>query len=509
MYEYSATLFWRYAEHFGVKEFTTINEPENQMTSWYFPPELSWLDNPPPNAWLLLFRDDDQPTGDGQILIDSMAEQYAAVAKIQRQALEDVRANLSDREQAALLKLHGPTNVVWTQLWEKAAPWLDSLDVHQYRPDRRAMRQVFRLVSSKAAAVGKPISCSEFNRQSGGFKLQDFPFNENAALEVLMLYLESLCLSGLGPAPCELVCLYIFAHPSTHRNYKHLLYGDMNQLDWNCTDSAPWKRDPSWYPTQEEMEIRNPTPAYRLMRMANRMLQHGQQADLHQTGIVNPTSAGPDDLHYELVSRVFHQEDGSWFCWIINPGDTACEGIRMVWPLDSLDGFSLMVRGGHALDPDQVLLYQEQAEGTETISLPAFGVAQWILSPSPLQDLTGITLQEKTHTPGTIEEGLSLFQTSRIEILHAETGTVIPDHWVTWGSSKPDVIRVESSGLVQRLRSGGGTITLTATTADGAHSASIQIKEDHPAPGRPGPMRHLGTVGLGESREESDSSSEN
>ncbi len=503
IYEYSATLFWRYAEHFGVNEFTTINEPENQLGSWYLPDSLSWLENPPPDAWSRLFRDDDQPTGDGLVLIQAMAQQYAAVANIQRQALEDVRATLTDRKQAAQLKLHGPTNVVWTQLWEKAAPWLDSLDVHQYRPDRRAMRQVFRLASSKAAAEGKPVSCSEFNRQSGGFKLQDFPFNEHAALEVLMLYLEAMCIGGLGPAPCELICLYIFAHPSTHRNYKHLLYGDMNQLDWSCQDSAPWKRDAAWYPTLEEMQIRNPTPAYRMMRMANRMLRSGGRATLHHTGMVNPTSAGPDDLHYGLVTRAFQLEDASWVCWVINPGETECKGVRVVWPAPGVSGSSLVIRGGTALDPDQVLHYEGFPDGTETVTLPANGISQWILSPSPLENLKGIRLSETSLTPGTLSKGLSLFQTTRLQVLNEESEALVDDCWITWTSSKPDVVRVEPSGLVQRLRSGGGEITLTATTVDGLHTAHVKVQEDQAAPGRPGPMRHLGTVGLGESREKS------
>jgi len=500
MYEYSATLFWRYAEHFGVREFTTINEPENQLTSWYFPPRLSWLEDSPPDAWRRLFRDDDNPTGDGLILIESMAEQYAAVVRIQRQALEDVRHAMTNREQAAQLKLHGPTNVVWTQLWEKAEPWLDSLDVHQYRPDRRAMRQVFRLVSSKAAAAGKPLSCTEFNRQSGGFKLQDFPFNDEAALEVLMLYLEALCTGGVGPADCDLACLYIFAHPSTHRNYKHLLYGDMNQLDWSCADSAPWKRDASWYPTAEEMQIRNPTPAYRMVRMVNRMLHTGVRASLHQTGMVNPTSAGPDDLHYGLVSRAFRIDRNSWICWVINPGDTDCKGVRVVWPVDGFEGAALVVRGGPALQPDQVLLYEENATGTETLTLPAKGVSQWILTPSPLHGLNGINLLETSLTPGSLSDGLQQYHTSRLQVLNIDTQQPVPDAWVTWTSSKPEVVRVESSGLVQRMRSGGGEITLTATTVDGTHTASVPVPEDHPAPGLPGPMRHLGTVGLGESR---------
>ncbi|GEM_PF-2234842 len=502
MYEYSCTLFWHYAEGFGVREFTTINEPENQFQSWYLPPELKWMEENPENVWGRLYRDDAEPSGDGLRFIESLADQYAAVVKIQRQALEDVRAALSDREQAATLRLHGPTNVVWTQLWEKAAPWLDSLDVHQYRPDRRAMRQVFRLVSSTAAASGKAVSCSEYNRQSGGFALEDFPFNRDSALEVFLLYLEALGLGSLGPAECELVCLYIFHHPSTHRNYKHLLYADMNMLDWDCGDRAPWKRAPAWYPTPEEMQIRHPTPAYRLMRMANRMLgREGFRGQLHPTGIVNPSSAGPDDLHYDLITRAYQVGEKEWHVWVINPTEKACKGVTLRWPMKELEGLSLLVRGGKVLESDKLLLFAPEASGAEILDIAPRGVQQWILAENPLAGLSSLQLEEQSFTPGSLEEGLELYQTSRLKLrglLEDGRSREIPDAYLNWSSSVPDVLSVESSGLVQRKRNGGGEVLLRAETVDGTHQVERLVSDGLPRQGWPAPLRHLGTVGLGE-----------
>ncbi len=59
-----------------------------------------------------------------------------------------------------------------------------------------------------------------------------------------------------------MACAYLFHFPATHRNYKALVYGDMNLVDWSGRDDRLWGRGDEWHPTLEEMQLRHATPAY-------------------------------------------------------------------------------------------------------------------------------------------------------------------------------------------------------------------------------------------------------
>ena len=507
LHEYAFALIWHSAANYGVQDFTTINEPENQLMCWFYPEELSWVAEPGADHWLKLFRDDAQPTGSGQKILALIADQYAATARVVRDALNDVQTALNQKDAAIRLRLHGPTNVVWKAMWERSAPFLDSLDLHHYNPDPETLNRVFTLASHQAHATGKPISCTEFNRRSGGTDLVDFAFNRRSALETVELYLQALQLGTVGPANADLVCLYLFSFPSTHRNYKHLVYGDMNLLDWSGRDQKPWDPPAACHPTFAEQQLRFATPAYHMIRLINRALclrpESGAETFWMPHGLNNPTSAGPDDLYFFLKIHALRGGDVVNL-FILNDSDQKAESVFL--NLASLDfspeGFVARVSDQH--DADRLHAYGSIQTGTLPLGcVPPRSLMSVRLGPDPLRGLQDIDLVEQTFTPGSVLPGgrLDLWQTTRLAVAGIDaTGAkhLLPPEFLHWESSCPRALRVDSGGLVQRVRGGAGPVTLTVTTADGRLKNVLTVPDCDPAPAHSGTHRHLGTAGLAE-----------
>lgn len=508
LHEYAFALIWHYAKEYGVRDFTTINEPENQLMCWFITEDLRWVEQPAADNWAKLFRDDRQPTGAGRKLLGLIADQYAATARIVRDALEDVQTILRATEDDRIrLRLHGPTNVVWKEFWTKASTFLDSLDLHHYNPDPASMRQVFTLASHKAHALSKPLSCTEFNRRSGGTDLVDFAFNWRSAFETVQLYLQALQIGTFGPADCDLACLYLFSFPSTHRNYKHLVYGDMNLLDWTGRDQKPWNLPVACYPTFEEQQLRFATPAYHMIRMINRALRRDSECAPApvwlQYGLNNPTSAGPDDLYFFLKIHVLRNGDAV-FIFILNDSDQTAE--RVLLDTSSLDitPQTFVIRLSDKNHADQLHAYG--STGNEPLligKVPPQSLLTIRLGPDLLANMHRLRLVEETFTPGNLLHTgtLQLWQTTRLAAIGEDiSGHThrLPDDLLQWHSSCPQALSVGSGGLVQRIRNGAGPVTLTVTTADGRLQTQLSIEDPLPIASPTGNRHHLGTAGLAE-----------
>ena len=191
------------------------------------------------------------------------------------------------------LLLCGPTTVVWDALWRVAEPYVDIFDYHHYHPDPAAFSPMHQ--AAAASAGDKPMMISEFNRLSGGVDIADSPFVMRNALDTALLMQEVLSMHQ-GSQAMDAITLYLLAFPSTHRNHKHLVYGDLNVADWTGRDTPLWDRGASWYPTAEELQLRHPTPAYHAFRMMSR---HANGAVVNH-GMLNPSSSGPADSYFDL-----------------------------------------------------------------------------------------------------------------------------------------------------------------------------------------------------------------
>jgi hypothetical protein len=231
-YEYYLAVIHRYATRNGVTHYMMINEP----------------------------------AGDPKY-----AAQLGVIARMGRLAIEDVRSRLADKKTAAAMRLSGPAcygNA--EQVWPYVAPYVDFLDSHFYNPDPEMFTRHYDRMAARARPYGKKVAFTEYNRIGGPLQPDEALWSMRPALQMGALTMGVLKSGRAQDAGCEMALFYEFQAPATHRNFKSLLYGDMNMIDWTGCDKALASSAMEWHPTPEELQIRFATPAYHIYRMLAR-----------------------------------------------------------------------------------------------------------------------------------------------------------------------------------------------------------------------------------------------
>lgn len=461
-YEFFFAVIHHYVTGFGARWFTMINEPENQWDWFHKPAEFAGLGK---DWWVRLSWGDGSPTPDlGLRWFRVLGVQYGVLARLARLALEDVRAMAGLAPGG--LHLTGPTNVAWEPLWEHAACWLDACDVHHYHTDEHTFRTTFRAVAMRAAADGKPFAISEFNRLSGGIRIDEALWSHDNALALADGLMTVLELARPDEPGCLFACFYLLNYPSTHRNYKHLLYGDMNTVDWSGRDRPLRARGEEWYPTFDELQIRHATPAYHVFRAIARAAAGGPHRVL-DVGMHNPSSAAPHDVYHRLRVQAVDQ-GGRIVLNLLNRSPKPALAVTIDLRLLGRPFACAVLRACGREHDDAVLAVLAVDGPLLTIDLPAQALCQLILEPRPLHRATALRLEEVTATPGTLAR-LGLFETTRLRALGTVDGAEIDltTSAIRWTSSHPELVRVGQGGLVQRLRATARTVSITATLPDG------------------------------------------
>ena len=285
-YDYYFAYIYHFTQQFGARQFLMINEPENRHGWWHLPEDIK------NKSWGEVYWED--PNGAlSQRMGAILGAQYAVCTRIARMALNDVRKLLNASE----MFLYGPTTVFWDPLWKLAEPWLDGLDVHHYHHKPETYSQLWPTVVGHSK--GKPGLITEFNRYSGGMTLDKGPFLPQTAVETANILMEIAGLSQTNDPDLAIACFYLLHFPSTHRNHKHLLYGDMNVIDWTG-DGPLWDKGDEWYPSADELQIRHMTPSYHAFRMIARAVCGDSTWPILRYGLDNPSSSGPADIHDQL-----------------------------------------------------------------------------------------------------------------------------------------------------------------------------------------------------------------
>ncbi len=465
-YEYYLAEIWHFAVRHPVaaRDFMMLNEPTNRWGWWWLPAEFDRV--PAKGWWTALSWNDDLPEdlkALGPRFFALAAVQHAVLSRIARQAVDDVAHLLADRNLPGGLRLTGPTDVVWDQFWSRSSAHLDALDWHHYHQDPDTFRQGYAAVEAAAAAAGRETMISEFGRLSGGTPVGELLFDMPKSLEVADLLL-TLCAMPAADGPVlRDATFYLLSYPSTHRNYKQLVYGAMDCVDWTGRDTPLWNRGPAWYPTFEEQQLRWPTPAYHLFRMAARMCAGGPHRVL-ATGWLNPTSAAPHDIPdgvrivavdqgSRLIAALLNRRERATPGLVVEPprGGAACRLVR-VTSKDDADRLTALLPG----------------DGPVAFDLPAHALAQIVFADIPWHRATALRIEECGLTPGR-SAALGLWQTTRLRAIATIDGR---DHdattWaVQWDSSEGNLVRVGQGGLVQRLREWPSPVTITARIPGG------------------------------------------
>ena len=450
-YEYYFAVILHFAQRGGTR-FLMCNEPENR-DGWHLPAEIAEL------GWGEKFWDDDAATPKpSQQYLDLVTRQYDVLCRMARLAMDDVK-NISGRTD---LLLCGPTTVTWDALWRVAEKYCDIFDYHHYHPDPSAFAPMHQAASASAAE--KPIMISEFNRLSGAVDIADSPFVFSNALDTARL-LAQIVTMHRGNLPLDAVTLYLLAFPSTHRNHKHLVYGDLNVADWSGMDQALWGRGDEWYPSFDELQLRHATPAYH----AFRMLARCANATVLNHGILNPSSSGPADSYFDLHIVVTQHASHS-LVTIINDQNQDRPGVFL-----DIRGLphrveQMVVRRLDRQHRDQVVHDTEITDAIASLGvLPSHSITQVTLYHEAIP-VGPLRLCENSITPGSCAQ-LALHQTTRLQAHRGDIDVTSRD--VLWSSSHPHLVSVSQNGLVQRHRDTAQDITISAQR--GEETATVEV----------------------------------
>ena len=461
----------------------TVNEPEWAPRFFHVPERLRDVPKVP------LIREvqpGHERTPDGDAYRQSFGIHSGAMASILRMAIDDVAELLH-----VSLRLSGPTsNQFFKVLSTYGGDSLDILDFHHYSDEAESHQLRIDEATVLCHEIGeKSLAISEFNLRAGPTPFEKMMFVMPAALanaQVLMTAIQA----ADEHVPLDYLALYLFAGPSTHRSFKHLVYGDLNMLSWDSLDTALRAKGDAWYPTFDELQLRHCTPAYHVFKALSRALATMDPGDVESAedarGVILRDSSGTEPYVVMTAER-----GDELFVHYINP----------------LDADALAAVADHQLDKTQ----EQAAKNTLVLELPqapgerwaivrrtATGMADQLLAVIPVPadgkcripdapqsftqiritrlnpaEIQSIRLQELTHTPGT-SGSLGLFQTIRLRAID-EAGRDVSDSLIQWQSSQPHVVAVSSTGLVQRLRDDTVAVEISARVFGTDACVSTQI----------------------------------
>lgn len=461
-YEYYFAFIYRYASRNGVTHFMLLNEPDDRNKK--------------------------------------IVQQVGVLARMARLALEDVRAKLADKRVAASLRLSAPAcHFAWEGYWPTVEPYCDFLDFHFYDPDPEMFKRQQARMAIRARPSGKKTAFTEFNRIGGPLQPDQALFSVKPSLQFAGLVMAMLAASQAQDPGCEMALAYEFQFPATHRNFKSLVYGDMNLVDWTGQDNALNRKPDECHPSFEQLQLRMATPAYHVFRMLARCTPGAGGRDSFEVLALGESAKGfchvfDTSIHHNvfkmLAPEKYYSLNGSGpdlrtlavrtpdrlLITVLNSGPTAAKRVAFNLELLPEKYATAIVRETSLLLRDQAIR-QAPVSGPElVVDLPAEALTQIIFTKDDLAQVTELKLEEKTFTPGTAQR-LGLLETTRLRA-HGKLG----DRWldltdlnIVWTSSAPDLVSVYQGGLVQRLYQTTNEVTLTAKTLSGKTAASLVV----------------------------------
>jgi len=464
-YEYYLANVYRYASRNGVTHFMMLNEPNGGLKN---------------------------------------IQQIGVIARMGRLALEDVRAKLSDKSTAAGLRLSGPACYSNSEeFWPYMEPYVDLLDCHFYNPDPDMFTRQYTRTTMRAGHTGKKVAFTEYNRIGGPLQPDQALWVLKPALQLGALTMAILCSGRAGDPGCEMALLYEFQAPATHRNFKSLVYGDMNLIDWTGRDHGLNGESSEWYPSFEELQIRFATPAYHVFKMLSRCVPGaGAGVESYEVLGVGESTRGfgevwdkdiSNNIYKMLDERKYYALGGAGpeirvlavrtperlIITVLNPAPTPVK--RVGFDLDYVKEpyATALVRETSLNRRDQVIAQMAVTGKRVIVDLPAESMTQIILIKEDLTKVTELKFEERTVTPGTIKD-LGLYQTTRLCALGkiGERWLDLSELNIAWSSSEERLVNVYQGGLVERVRQTGKPVVITARTLEGGLQISQTVMPD-------------------------------
>ena len=458
-YEYYFAMCYRYSSRYGITHYMLHNEPENHPERFHLPPGGGSPDEVDVRK------------------ISAIASQLGVLAYLAKLALEDTRVILSEREVANRLILSGPA-AHWH--WEVFAlamhSHLDILDYHHYGPHSETFRRTYSRLAMRARQYRRKTAISEFNILSGPITPADMLFNIDPAMNLAALLMTIISATHPDDSGCEFATLYQFQFPATHRNYKSLVYGDMNRVDWTGRDTT-WMNleNPDIYPSFEELQLRHPTLGYHVFRMLARCVP-GNRENRDSFSILDwGCSIDSAESQTEIIAV---QQDEQLIVNLLNKSRNVLKGVTLDLEMLPQKYAFAVVRETSVKNRDAAVSQQYLGGKRIVLDLPLQSLTQVVFTPLELDKLSSLRLEENSFTPGTAQN-LGLLQTTRLRAIGkiGETEIDLTNLNVVWTSSHPDSFPVYQGGLLQRLRQSTREVTVTARTLNGIAAPSIVINQ--------------------------------
>ena len=461
-YEYYFAFIYRYASRNGVTHFMMLNEPDDRNKK--------------------------------------IVQQTGVLARMARLAMEDTRTKLVDKRVAAGLRLSAPAcHFAWEGYWPYVEPYCDFLDFHFYDPDPEMFKRQQSRMAIRSRPSGKKLAFTEFNRIGGPLQPDQALFSVKPSLQFAGLVMGMLAASQPQDAGCEMALAYEFQFPATHRNFKSLVYGDMNLVDWTGQDNALNRKPDECHPSFEQLQLRMATPAYHVFKMLARCTPGAGERDSFEVLALGESAKGFGAVYdssikhnvYKMLSpEKYYTLNGSGsdlrtlavrtpdrlIITVLNSGPTAAKRVAFNLELLPEKYATAVVRETSLWQRDQAI-HQAPVSGPDVVvDLPAESLTQIIFTKEDLAQVKELKLEEKTFTPGTAQK-LGLLETTRLRALGK-----LGDRWldltdlnIVWASSAPDLVPVYQGGLVQRMHQTTNAVTLTAKTLSGVAAPALVV----------------------------------
>jgi hypothetical protein len=453
-YEYYFACIWRYATKYNVTHYMMMNEPP----------------------------------GD-----EKTVRQVGVLARMARLALEDVRAKLPDAKTSAALCLSGPACYMnWEEYWPYVEPYVDFLDVHLYEPDPDLFARKLSRALTHARLSGRRTLLTEFNRVGGPMPPEESLFGMRPSLQVAGLLMAALQGVRPGDPGLEAALLYQFQFPATHRNFKSLVYGDMNLVDWTGQDQALRKGKEALPPSSEALQLRFATPAYHMLKMAARCVPGTRSEqpsyEVFELGEANRGVGAVSDpinrrnVYPSLELNKYYAHGGGGtelrtlavrteerlIVLVANPEPVTVKAVGFdVGPLGG--GYATaVVRETSLWRRDQAVAQLPVASGKVKLDIPPESLTQLIFVKEALAKIEELKVEESSDTPGD-SRSLGLHETTRLRALGrvGKAWIDLTELNVVWSSSAPDGVRIYQGGLTQRVGGQSAEATVAAKTLGG------------------------------------------
>ena len=461
-YEYYFACIYRYSSRSYMTHYMMLNEPSSEMKNM---------------------------------------QQIGVLARMARLAMEDVKKVLKNKQLAASLKLSSPAFYAsWPAFLPYITPYIDYIDTHLYDSEATMTEKKLQRVLTSARLLDKKVVITEYNRISGPLSINESLFSMKASLELADLVMSIQSSAKVNDPTIVSSLLYEFHFPATHRNFKSLVYGDMNCVDWSMQDIQTFnKLAPS--PTMNQLQLRFATPAYSMFKMLARSAPGGKcNEESYEVYQLQEALVGPAHVYDPVLKRNIYRslERDKFFAFeggkrgnalktlTVKVGNRLHIYLLNSEPVGVYRSFYIgamknnyktaVVRETSLSKRDMANQQIALNDNTFSLTLTGESLTEIILTEEDLSKISELKIEECKVTTSSAGN-LKLLQTTRLKAIGKYEGNWIDltDLNVVWSTDPNSGLNIYQGGLLQRMNISPREETVSAKTLTEVNAEPLKI----------------------------------